>query len=369
MSAVPRPLEEPAAAATRDLYERYRPQILAFCLVRLRNREEAEDATQATFLNAMRGLQRGVSPEFETAWLYKIAHNVCLTRRRSAWRRSRVETPGDIDAMQDVLASPQHESDELLRLPDALALLPEQQRRALLLREWQGLSYREVAEELGLSQSAVETLLFRARRSLARALEEEPPRSRRRIGSLGSVIAGLKMLLVGGGAKVAATVATVAATSLVVSAPPARHDLERLLAADPRGVPLAAVEAPKPRPKPAPVVVAPAPPVAHAVVVVTQPHRVAVVHARREEPKPEHHAAVVHHVEKPRPIPPPAPAPPVVPAAPTVAEDAPPSPDAQPTQPHDDGNGNGNAHGHDHRDNGVGNGGDPGNGRGHGHDH
>ena len=50
--------------------------------------------------------------------------------------------------------------------------MPEQQRRAILLREWQGLSYREVAKELDVSQAAVETLIFRARRSLAAGLEQ-----------------------------------------------------------------------------------------------------------------------------------------------------------------------------------------------------
>ncbi len=50
--------------------------------------------------------------------------------------------------------------------------MPEQQRRAILLREWQGLSYREIAGELEVSQSAVETLIFRARRSLAQGLEQ-----------------------------------------------------------------------------------------------------------------------------------------------------------------------------------------------------
>ena len=52
--------------------------------------------------------------------------------------------------------------------------MPEQQRRALLLREWQGLSYKEIADELDLSQAAVETLLFRARRSLATRARREP---------------------------------------------------------------------------------------------------------------------------------------------------------------------------------------------------
>jgi len=50
--------------------------------------------------------------------------------------------------------------------------MPENQRRAILLREWQGLSYREISAELDLSQAAVEMLIFRARRALAGALEQ-----------------------------------------------------------------------------------------------------------------------------------------------------------------------------------------------------
>ena len=124
----------PEADATRDLYERYARQIYSYCLHQLGNREEAEDATQSTFLNAFRGYQRGVDPEFESAWLYKIAQNVCLTRQRSSSRRRRVESPGDLDAMQDFVPAHQADSDELIRLPEALDAMPEQQRRALLLR-------------------------------------------------------------------------------------------------------------------------------------------------------------------------------------------------------------------------------------------
>jgi len=160
-----------APTTTGALYERYSRQILAYCLHQLGSREEAEDAAQTTFLNAFRGLQRGVAPEYEAAWLYKIAQNVCLTRRRSSSRRRRVETAADLELLQDALPARDVESDELIGLSAALAALPDMQRRVLLLREWQGLSYRELAEELGLTQPAVEALLFRARRSLAAGLQ------------------------------------------------------------------------------------------------------------------------------------------------------------------------------------------------------
>src|SRR4051794_11460235 len=226
----------PEADATRDLYERYARQIYSYCLHQLGNREEAEDATQSTFLNAFRGFRRGVDPEFESAWLYKIAQNVCLTRQRSSSRRRRVETPGDLEAMQDYVPAHQADSDELIRLPEALDAMPEQQRRALLLREWQGLSYKEIGEELGLSQAAVETLLFRARRSLAAGLSEEPVKkaglaNRLRASSdLGSALSIVKSLLLTGGIKAATAVATVAATSVVAATPVTRHAVEDVVA-------------------------------------------------------------------------------------------------------------------------------------------
>jgi RNA polymerase sigma-70 factor, ECF subfamily len=159
------------AAATHALYEQYAARIQRYCLRRLGSREEAEDAAQSTFLNAFRGLRRGVVPHAEAAWLYKIAENVCLARRRSSRRRGRVETTADVEAVAGVTAAPAQRADELIGLQSVLEQLPELQRRALLLREWQGLSYRELAAELELSEAAVETLLFRARKALAAGLE------------------------------------------------------------------------------------------------------------------------------------------------------------------------------------------------------
>ncbi len=207
------------AQATSLLYERYSRQIFNFCLHRLGSREEAEDAAQTTFLNAFRGIQRGVRPELEQAWLFKIAENVCLTRHRSTFRRRRVESPSDLDVLQEVVPCPQRDAETLIRLSDALSEMSDQQRKALLLREWQGLSYREIAEELGLSQPAVETLLFRARRSLATGLTEAPQKKRRaRLRSgldIGAILAATKGAFAGGAAVKVAAVAAVATTTAV----------------------------------------------------------------------------------------------------------------------------------------------------------
>ena len=171
----------PEAAAAGDLYERYSPQIFSYCLHQLGTREEAEDAVQTTFMNAFRGLSRGIVPELESAWLFKIAHNVCLSRRRSSWRRGKVEAPNNFEVLQEVIPGREHVGDELIRLQDVLEEMPENQRRAILLREWQGMTYREISDELGLSQAAIETLIFRARRALAQGLEQDADTWKRRL--------------------------------------------------------------------------------------------------------------------------------------------------------------------------------------------
>ena len=218
----------PEADLTRALYEQYGNQIFRYCLHQLGSREEAEDAVQSTFLNAFRGIKRGIVPELESAWLFKIAQNVCLSRRRSTWRRDRIESPTDFELVEELTPAPSRRADELMGLQDVLEQMPENQRRAILLREWQGLSYHEIADELELSQAAVETLIFRARRALAQGLEQPPMPKKRRLArgaDWGNLLAGLKSLLLGGGAavKVAATVAVVSATTVAATAPVVEH--------------------------------------------------------------------------------------------------------------------------------------------------
>jgi RNA polymerase sigma factor (sigma-70 family) len=219
MSAAPTFPESAASAEAAQaglLYERYARQLQGFCRARLSSREEAEDAVQHTFLNAYRSLRSGTRPRAEAAWMFAIAANVCRERRRSAWRRSRVEVVSD-DGLVGDCAAPERSHEELTGVADALAELTPNQRRAILMREWQGLSYREIAAELSLTEGAVETLLFRARRSLADKLD----RSRGHvwgISNLGSALAWGKSLLGGTAAQVAA--ATLVVTAGVTAASP-----------------------------------------------------------------------------------------------------------------------------------------------------
>lgn len=204
------------ADATRRLYERHSSRIFGFCLSRLGSREEAEDALQTTFLNAQRGLGRGVVPEFELAWLFKIAQNVCHNRHESTRRRGRVEATHDLDSLQDVIASPDRSpAVSLGELTRALGTVPTRQRRALLLREFQGYSYEEIASELGISVAAVETLLFRARRAVAQQLEQSGARPRTQRGAAASIFELFRWFFGGAAAplKLAAVAAAVATTA------------------------------------------------------------------------------------------------------------------------------------------------------------
>jgi RNA polymerase sigma-70 factor (ECF subfamily) len=151
-----------------QLYEQHRETIFRLCMRQLGRHEDAADAVQTTFVYALRSLRRGVVPQFELAWLWKIATNVCSTQRRSSAQRAHQ----DIDALHDILSAPERPADPIATddLRAALRTLTPNQRQAILLREWKGLSYDEIGDELGLSQAATETLLYRARRTLARKL-------------------------------------------------------------------------------------------------------------------------------------------------------------------------------------------------------
>jgi len=149
------------------IYRRHRSDIYGSVLRDVRDPEEAEDVTQVAFLNAFRAMRRGDRPEKPRAWLLTIARNV--VRRRATIRAARPqEVTLDPDLLLDlgeVEASPAED------ICAALRRLTDAQREAIVLREIQGRTYGEIAEELDLSLSAVEALLFRARRALTEELQ------------------------------------------------------------------------------------------------------------------------------------------------------------------------------------------------------
>src|SRR5580765_8050175 len=156
-------------AAFERLYRRHAPDVYRYSLAVLGEQADAEDVTQATFLNAYRAFQMGERPTKPENWLIAIAHNVCRQRFRQAQRR-----PHEVEFVDSLAEAPPDEPtgpslDDVRR---ALSQIQPAQREALVLRELEGRSYAEMAEILQVSPSALETLLFRARRALREQLEE-----------------------------------------------------------------------------------------------------------------------------------------------------------------------------------------------------
>jgi RNA polymerase sigma factor (sigma-70 family) len=161
--------------AFERLYERHVRDVYRYAAGMLGTAADAEDVTQTTFLNAYRAFKSGTRPDKPQSWLIAIAHNVCRQRFRQAQRRPHEvafdegvgDGVGDGETTDDLLAPT---AEDLRR---CLSQLPPNQRAAIVMRELEGGSYAEIAEVLGISVSALETLLFRARRALREQLEEQ----------------------------------------------------------------------------------------------------------------------------------------------------------------------------------------------------
>ncbi len=157
-----------------ELYRGHRADVYRAALRELGNAHDAEDVTQAAFVDAYRAVLRGTRPQSPRAWLLAISENVRRRRFRTAQRRPREDLVEDADF--PLIADLPHEQSRALS--EALAALPAEQRRVFVLREVVGLTYVEIAAEVDSSVASVQMQLFRARRSLRDRLD--PPTVSRR---------------------------------------------------------------------------------------------------------------------------------------------------------------------------------------------
>jgi RNA polymerase sigma factor (sigma-70 family) len=147
------------------LYERHSAAILRYSRSLLRSGQEAEDVKQEVFVLAITALRRGPQPATFRPWLYRVAHNACVSHLRA--RRPVLVADDDELAGWFAAAEPAGDHrEELRQLLDDIGHLPDVQRGALLLREMDGFSYEQVGEALGLPESTVRATIFRARRTL-----------------------------------------------------------------------------------------------------------------------------------------------------------------------------------------------------------
>jgi RNA polymerase sigma-70 factor, ECF subfamily len=193
------------------LYRQHRGDVYRFVLRDVRNAADAEDITQTAFMNAFRALQHGDEPEKPRAWLLTIAQNV--SRRRFRTKSSR---PLEVELDSELLAAPESEGPSGAEIRQALQRLRPNQRAVLVLREIGGLSYSEIAETLGLSLSAVETLIFRSRRALREELAAGEERALVKVG--GITLWPLPVALSGAAGKLAGWFGSRAAAAKVAGA-------------------------------------------------------------------------------------------------------------------------------------------------------
>lgn len=159
-----------------EIYDRYSSRIYNFAYRFLKNSEGAEDAVQEVFVKMIKHASQFHGDAKLSTWLFSITANWCRDYLRKADNR-----PKDSDdVLMTLPASRELSPDRVLerresemRIQKALLTLTPEQREAILLSRYQGLSYAEIAQISGCSEGAVKTRVFRAMETLKKALTAE----------------------------------------------------------------------------------------------------------------------------------------------------------------------------------------------------
>ena len=164
------------------LYTRYQRRIAAYAYGMVKDYGRAEDITQEVFVSALRRMRQTERPIAFKPWIYEIAKNACI----DAFRRGRRAEEISIDA-DDRLSAADHgrlaatapgpdaavdAKEELDLLCGAFGGLTESHHEILVMREFEGRSYKDIGERMGMSRPAVESTLFRARKRLGEEYDE-----------------------------------------------------------------------------------------------------------------------------------------------------------------------------------------------------
>ena len=163
-----------------ELVLRWERPIYALAYRTIGREEDARDVCQETFLRAFRALPGFRGQAKFSSWLYRIALNLCRDWVRRERRTPVVQAPEDVDLIEMAAAAEPSESiEDLVARKDlaraverVMARLPEEQRTAIVLKEFHGLTFREIADLMGCPLSTVKTRLYQGltvlRRELAR---------------------------------------------------------------------------------------------------------------------------------------------------------------------------------------------------------
>jgi RNA polymerase sigma factor (sigma-70 family) len=165
--------------AFEQLYHRYQRRIGAYIYGMVHDHGRAEDITQDVFMSALRRMRATDTPIAFKPWVYEIAKNACIDAFRRSRRAEEVSYDADDGTERLHLVSNGPTPDaavdtrmSLDHLRGAFGGLSEAHHQILVMRELEGLSYRQIGEKLGMSRPSVESTLFRARRRLSEEYEE-----------------------------------------------------------------------------------------------------------------------------------------------------------------------------------------------------
>src|SRR6476620_9583467 len=168
--------------AFEQLYSRYQRRIAGYVLGMVKDHGRAEDITQEVFISALRRMRQTDRAIAFKPWVYEIAKNACIDQFRRSRRAEEVsmdagEGLGQADHGRLVAADPTPDDavnakQQLDHLCGAFGGLSDSHHEILVLREFEGLSYREIGDRMGLSRPGVESTLFRARKRLGEEYDE-----------------------------------------------------------------------------------------------------------------------------------------------------------------------------------------------------
>ena len=156
-------------AAFEQIVRRHQAAVYRVGLRMLGSRADAEDVTQETFVRAWRGLDRFRGQSALNTWLYRIVTRRCLDAL-AARRTTEQLDAASTESVEDEPAGIVEQREQLEAVKRAIAGLPADQRAALVLREFEGLSYDELADVLGTSVASIKGRLHRARLTVLRTI-------------------------------------------------------------------------------------------------------------------------------------------------------------------------------------------------------
>lgn len=154
------------------LYNRYKEAVYGFCVKMIMDRAVAEDVMQETFLRAFENRDRLLNASSFKAWLFTIARNQSLNQLRRSNRQVGIEDAGGVpDVLRETPIAELEKNERVALVTRFLGELKPDYREVLVLREYQNLSYEEIAVVTRSTVSAVKSRLFKARRRLAECFE------------------------------------------------------------------------------------------------------------------------------------------------------------------------------------------------------